>query len=376
MNTIYKVIWNDALRVYQVVNELAHGRRKGCSASAVHRAGSVGGAVGFYLAKPLVKTAVSVAVAMVLAGSSMMAEADPYIVDGVQIDMGGNSISNAPTITTDDLLGFDGITINLLPQNITATGNFFSQDEGGTSMTVASAGTGVDFSNWNINWQFNNAAIQNNQITISDQTGSAEFLYDLLFETTASRIRLERVLKNIKLVDGRTLNFTVAEEDGADFKASITGSGSISFDFGSIGGVGGFVTLTGEDANTYTGNTLVGFSSDGTPSAGPTTIYFGKTKAFGDTALLNVDDKSSVYIGGKDRDQDYAQTVHGLSGTGLIDLGSYASLTLDQKNIREGSVIDGYLYIDNGQEEICGEAYLIADGKTAQISALGETAAI
>ena len=41
------------------------------------------------------------------------------------------------------------------------------------------------------------------------------------------------------------------------------------------------------------------------------------------------------------------------------------------------ALTDGsYLYIDNGQEEICGEAYLIADGKTAQISALGETAAI
>ena len=41
------------------------------------------------------------------------------------------------------------------------------------------------------------------------------------------------------------------------------------------------------------------------------------------------------------------------------------------------ALTDGsYLYIDNGQEEICGEAYLIADGKTTQISALGETAAI
>lgn len=36
MNAIYKVIWNDAIRQYQVVNELCRSRRKACSVKAVH----------------------------------------------------------------------------------------------------------------------------------------------------------------------------------------------------------------------------------------------------------------------------------------------------------------------------------------------------
>ena len=41
------------------------------------------------------------------------------------------------------------------------------------------------------------------------------------------------------------------------------------------------------------------------------------------------------------------------------------------------ALVDGsYLYIDNDREEICGESYLIADGRLTQISALGESVAI
>lgn len=40
MNAIYKVIWNDAIRQYQVVNELCRSRRKACSVKAVHTDGT------------------------------------------------------------------------------------------------------------------------------------------------------------------------------------------------------------------------------------------------------------------------------------------------------------------------------------------------
>ena len=40
MNAIYKVIWNDAIRQYQVVNELCRSRRKACSVKAVHTDGA------------------------------------------------------------------------------------------------------------------------------------------------------------------------------------------------------------------------------------------------------------------------------------------------------------------------------------------------
>lgn len=42
MNAIYKVIWNDAIRQYQVVNELCRSRRKACSVKAVHVESTLG----------------------------------------------------------------------------------------------------------------------------------------------------------------------------------------------------------------------------------------------------------------------------------------------------------------------------------------------
>ena len=41
MNAIYKVIWNDALRIYQVVNEMCRSRRKACSVKCVHAPDSI-----------------------------------------------------------------------------------------------------------------------------------------------------------------------------------------------------------------------------------------------------------------------------------------------------------------------------------------------
>ena len=41
------------------------------------------------------------------------------------------------------------------------------------------------------------------------------------------------------------------------------------------------------------------------------------------------------------------------------------------------TLVDGsYLYLDNGIEKICGEAYLITDGELSQISSLGNTVVV
>ena len=50
MNAIYKVIWNDAIRQYQVVNELCRSRRKACSVKAVHESATSHRHVGVALA--------------------------------------------------------------------------------------------------------------------------------------------------------------------------------------------------------------------------------------------------------------------------------------------------------------------------------------
>lgn len=109
------------------------------------------------------------------------------------------------------------------------------------------------------------------------------------------------------------------------------------------------MTLAGEDKNAYSGRTFVGFTSDGNKSASPTTLYFGKTEAFGDTLNLDVESDSEVFISGESKTEDYFQRVHGLQGEGLIDLGIRASLELAQSGKTTGNYDDaeGVIRIDN-----------------------------
>lgn len=162
------------------------------------------------------------------------------------------------------------------------------------------------------------------------------------------------VLTNINLLstdgNGQYINVS-AKDEGAttpDLKASLTGSGNVTFGF-SEPGSHGYLTLAGEDKNTYSGRTFVGFTSDGNKSASPTTLYFGKTEAFGDTLNLDVESDSEVFISGESKTEDYFQRVHGLQGEGLIDLGTRASLELAQSGKTTGNYDDaeGVIRIDN-----------------------------
>lgn len=162
------------------------------------------------------------------------------------------------------------------------------------------------------------------------------------------------VLTNIDLLstakNGQYINVS-AKDEGAttpDLKASLTGSGNVTFGF-SEPGSHGYLTLAGEDKNAYSGRTFVGFTSDGNKSASPTTLYFGKTEAFGDTLNLDVESDSEVFISGESKTEDYFQRVHGLQGEGLIDLGTRANLELAQSGKTTGNYDDaeGVIRIDN-----------------------------
>ena len=49
----------------------------------------------------------------------------------------------------------------------------------------------------------------------------------------------------------------------------------------------------------------------------------------------------------------------------------------DSQGRRFYLLVDGsYLYIEDGREEVFGEAYLLADGKLSQISKPGESAVL
>lgn len=159
------------------------------------------------------------------------------------------------------------------------------------------------------------------------------------------------VLKNIELTSnvGYGQFLEVSQDEVADLKASLTGGGNVTFGFGTSDSEG-YLTLAGDGDNTYSGSTFVGFTSDGNRSASPVTIYFGKTKAFGNTLNLNVEAQSKVFIGGKSQTEDYEQTVHGLQGEGLVHLGTQAKLTLDQSGTGTGNYSadeGGFIRIDN-----------------------------
>ena len=115
------------------------------------------------------------------------------------------------------------------------------------------------------------------------------------------------------------------------------------------------MTLSNPDgvnnANTYTGKTFVGYNSQGAESS-PVNIYFGKDGALGSTKgteQLQIAAQSAVHFGGENDNEAYTQTVRGLSGSGLLHLGTQATLTLNQSSSDTGLVPDrtGQIIISN-----------------------------
>lgn len=342
MNTIYKVIWNDALRLFQVVNEMTRSRKRACSVKSVHTE-TVGGAVR----KSLVAMA-TIGVALTAAGSALAADLP---LDGLIIDLGGSNVTNQPSYDAGQLPG-DGesIVIDLDKTQFTnVAGSIYTQDEGGWIELFEINGT---WSSQGVDLVFKDGGVEleGNTITVDNGTLST-FTYTVDSLLTPTNALANFVLKNIQLNQtgtgyGQSLN--VSESDADDLEATITGSGNITFGY-DVDNSDGYLTLNPDGENTYTGRTFVGFTSNGEVSAGRTTIYFGKSNAFGQTENLNVESQAKVFIGGKDRNQDFSQTVKGLQGEGLIDLGSQANFTLAQSGTTTGNyeVGTGVIRIDN-----------------------------
>ena len=350
MNTIYKVIWNDALRLYQVVNEMCRSRRKACSVKAVHMEGS-----GRTLKRSVLATAAAV---------TMMAGGGAFAMDlpGMVIDLGGGRVTTElPTYEVADLPSAgESIEIDLRESSFTGLDqNIFNQDEADRTIGIFRV---------NGSW----SAPDGLQITFVDENGDpvpsgllgidnnnfATFLYDVNFGGYNSYTHLAQgsfVLKQIDLTEdngtyGQYLEVGSEVQDSPypDLKATLTGGGNITFGYGGTA-QHGYLTLAGDGTNTYSGRTFVGYTSDGQKSAAPTTIFFGKTEAFGNTLNLNVESDSEVFISGESKTEDYFQRVHGLQGEGLIDLGTRANLELAQSGKTTGNYDDaeGVIRIDN-----------------------------
>lgn len=180
-------------------------------------------------------------------------------------------------------------------------------------------------------------------------TGTADFYYT--FDNTRivdGFLYVYRTLNRIDLTSqaGYGQVFDVSDSKGADLKAAITGEGNITFSYNSTGEGGdpGHLTLSNPDnANAYTGRTFVGYNSQGDESS-PVNIYFGKDGALGSTIgteQLQIAAQSAVHFGGENDNEAYTQTVRGLSGSGLLHLGTQATLTLNQSSSDTGLVPDG-----------------------------------
>lgn len=350
MNAIYKVIWNDSLRLYQVVNEMCRSRRKACSVKAVHMEGS-----GRTLKRSVLATAAAV---------TMMAGGGAFAMDlpGMVIDLGGGRVTTElPTYEVADLPSAgESIEIDLRESSFTGLDqNIFNQDEADRTIGIFRV---------NGSW----SAPDGLQITFVDENGDpvpsgllgidnnnfATFLYDVNFGGYNSYTHLAQgsfVLKQIDLTEdngtyGQYLEVGTEVQDSPypDLKATLTGGGNITFGYGGTA-QHGYLTLAGDGTNTYSGRTFVGYTSDGQKSAAPTTIFFGKTEAFGNTLNLNVESDSEVFISGESKTEDYFQRVHGLQGEGLIDLGTRANLELAQSGKTTGNHDDaeGVIRIDN-----------------------------
>lgn len=344
MNTIYKVIWNDALRLYQVVNEMCRSRRKACSVKAVHVEGSSLG-----ISNVLKAGAMAGTLGLMTLGTPVWA--DPYPVPEFTWSMGAGQITSGtfePGIDALPVAGTnDRIVVDLSKVSFTDVAQLiYGQDE--NSSFAALIGVDRDYM---ISWDevplvFHDAnGNETNQFTYG--TGFANFKYELGAGWTTLPsgewvIGLTRRLAEIDLTSTDNWQYIDAgEEKDVDLSAKITGNGNITFGFSATGEAQeGWLTLNSDaetdefkQVNDYTGVTRVGYTADASESD-PTHLVFGMTEAFGDTSMLMVSSNSEVLFGGINSDKAYTQTVGGLSGTGTLDLGSAAHLTLNQSVVQ------------------------------------------
>lgn len=352
MNAIYKVIWNDAIRQYQVVNELCRSRRKACSVKAVHTETTSG---SYSVVSSLKRGALIAGTTLaMLTAWGEVAQAESLDLESLRIDFAEQSAKDEQgdiPYYDEVMLPSDGESVVIDADSIQISNyanNLYGQDDGVLIELFEFKGD-LDSS---VSLVLKGKHASGNQFDVTVQN-EATYTYSVDFFAAANGIYLTSFdLKQITLLgkEGNGLYFNTSSNGDADFQGNIVGDGNITFGF-SEGDQRGYLTLNGDDAgddaNTYTGRTFVGYAADGQISASPTTIYFGKTEAFGDTLNLDVEEKSEVFIGGRDQNQQFVQTVHGLKGEGLISLGSQASLTIAQSGTTTGNYDEGVIRIDN-----------------------------
>ena len=380
MNAIYKVIWNDAIRQYQVVNELCRSRRKACSVKAVHTERTSDSATSSLK----IGAALVGAIAVMGAGMTAYAEDLPLdFVDGTfdtdggtlndPLQFGLEDVPNFPTsnqffvlngkdfragtsnVSSQDSDGIIGNLLQIPSRDYLPNGKIKIVDDAGAVLYDGSneaSRFGIAGSDANLYYKFNvnftggegNSLIYtlNRELTRIDLTGNQSSQYGLVVFGGEA--------------DETSSNLT-------DLDVAITGTGDIQFAFtnqqgGEDANMGYLYLNTDsnilddgvaeEQASTYTGKTYVG-NVGGDPNGKAVTVIFGKNNAFGSTSNLYIHDDSSVWFADKDLKTRHTQTVGGLTGEGELNFGNAAEVTLKQTSTGNGytDTNNGVVRVDN-----------------------------
>lgn len=252
MNAIYKVIWNDAIRQYQVVNELCRSRRKACSVKAVHTDGA-----GRSLKRSVLATAAATLIgSAAILGVPGSVWADDFnlgdYAPDIEINIGTGAVNNGEPPKVDfSLLPGSNETIYINQSAFTGfASNIFNQEERTPPLyLLETTDSGAMVSD--INLSILGADGQPLDLTNNHlgTTGTADFYYT--FDNTRivdGFLYVYRTLNRIDLTSqaGYGQVFDVSDSKGADLKAAITGEGNITFSYNSTGEGGdpGHLTLS------------------------------------------------------------------------------------------------------------------------------------
>lgn len=380
MNAIYKVIWNDAIRQYQVVNELCRSRRKACSVKAVHTERTSDSATSSLK----IGAALVGAIAVMGAGMTAYAEDLPLdFVDGT-FDTDGGTLNDPLQFGLEDVPNFP--TSNqffvLNGKDFRAgTSNISSQDSDGIIGNLLQIPSQVDLPNGKIKIVDDAGAVlydgskEASRFEIAGSDANLYYKFNVNFtggEGKSLIYTLNRELTRIDLTGNQSSQYGLVVFGGAadetssnltDLDVAITGTGDIQFAFtnqqgGEDANMGYLYLNTDsnilddgvaeEQASTYTGKTYVG-NVGGDPNGKAVTVIFGKNNAFGSTSNLYIHDDSSVWFADKDLKTRHTQTVGGLTGEGELNFGNAAEVTLKQTSTGNGytDTNNGVVRVDN-----------------------------
>lgn len=383
MNAIYKVIWNDALRLYQVVNEMCRSRRKGCSVKSVHVDGSSHSVAG------------SLKTGAVIAGSALAMLAAGMPAWGLDLDfqegtfnMAGDRGNTPVTITEGQIPGDGGYFVINGTAFQSSSENIAAQDESTSlgslvfyagrfpeiygKIKIEDADGNVLFDEADSTSRFNlagNDAVFSYKISSTYQGVAGGENIILLRRLTKINLSNQQSSANGLIVYGGSHGKDSSEL--VDLDVGITGGGNIQFAYTAAQGEAdmGYIYLNplessiaqdqvaGESISDYSGRTTVGNVPGEENKA--VTVIFGKNDAFGKTSNLYIHDDSSVWFADKDLRTKHTQTVGGLTGTGELNFGNAAEVTLHQTSTTAGytDTVKKTVRIDNiftGQESADG----------------------